>query len=78
MPAYLSPGVYVEEVASGSAPIAGVGTSVAAFIGILSTPPISNSISDSIAVNISDTGATAQTQFSLAIPSKISSGGKLS
>ncbi|NJN71787.1 MAG: hypothetical protein HC799_02695 [Limnothrix sp. RL_2_0] len=33
MPSYLSPGVYVEEVASGSAPIAGVGTSIAAFIG---------------------------------------------
>ncbi|NEO37701.1 MAG: phage tail sheath family protein [Moorea sp. SIOASIH] len=33
MPTYLSPGVYVEEVASGSAPIAGVGTSTAGFIG---------------------------------------------
>jgi phage tail sheath protein FI len=30
---YLSPGVYVEEVPSGSAPIAGVGTSTAGFIG---------------------------------------------
>jgi len=35
MPAYLSPGVYVEEVPSGSAPIAGVSTSVAAFIGVV-------------------------------------------
>ncbi|PZO53769.1 MAG: phage tail sheath family protein [Phormidesmis priestleyi] len=36
MPAtYLSPGVYVEEVPSGSAPIAGVGTSTAGFIGIM-------------------------------------------
>ncbi|MBD2142547.1 phage tail sheath family protein [Anabaena sp. FACHB-1250] len=34
MPTYLSPGVYVEEVSSGSAPIAGAGTSVAGFIGI--------------------------------------------
>ncbi|NET63629.1 MAG: phage tail sheath family protein [Moorea sp. SIO1G6] len=33
MPTYLSPGVYVEEVASGSAPIAGVGTSTAGFVG---------------------------------------------
>lgn len=33
MPTYLSPGVYVEEIASGSAPIVGVGTSIAAFIG---------------------------------------------
>lgn len=35
MPTYLSPGVYVEEKASGSAPIAGVGTSVAGFIGTI-------------------------------------------
>lgn len=33
---YRSPGVYVEEVASGSAPIAGVGTSTAGFIGVVS------------------------------------------
>jgi len=33
MPQYLSPGVYVEEVPSGGAPIAGVGTSTAGFIG---------------------------------------------
>lgn len=32
---YLSPGVYVEEVPSGSAPIVGVGTSTAAFIGVV-------------------------------------------
>lgn len=35
MPTYLSPGVYVEEIPSGSAPIAGVGTSTAGFIGII-------------------------------------------
>ncbi|GAA1358430.1 phage tail sheath family protein [Streptomyces beijiangensis] len=34
MPTYLSPGVYVEEVSSGSRPIEGVGTSVAAFVGL--------------------------------------------
>jgi phage tail sheath protein FI len=33
MPQYLSPGVYVEEVPSSAAPIAGVSTSIAAFIG---------------------------------------------
>jgi len=33
VPQYLSPGVYVEEVPSGAAPIAGVGTSTAGFIG---------------------------------------------
>lgn len=32
---YSSPGVYVQEVASGSAPIAGVGTSTAGFIGVV-------------------------------------------
>jgi len=31
---YLSPGVYVEEVPSGARPIEGVGTSVAAFVGL--------------------------------------------
>jgi hypothetical protein len=35
MPQYLSPGVYVEEVPSGIATIAGVGTSTAGFIGIV-------------------------------------------
>ena len=39
MPSYLSPGVYVEEVASGSRPIEGVGTSVAAFVGLAPTGP---------------------------------------
>jgi hypothetical protein len=32
-PKYLSPGVYVEEVPSGSRPIEAVGTSIAAFVG---------------------------------------------
>lgn len=35
MPVYLSPGVYVEEIPSGSAPIAGAGTSTAAIIGTI-------------------------------------------
>ena len=34
MPQYLAPGVYVEEV-PGTPPIAGVGTSTAAFIGVV-------------------------------------------
>jgi uncharacterized protein len=34
MPTYLSPGVYVEEKLSGTAPIVGVGTSTAGFIGV--------------------------------------------
>jgi uncharacterized protein len=40
MPTYLSPGVYVEEVESGSRPIEGVGTAVAAFVGFASQGPV--------------------------------------
>ncbi|MGW7437133.1 phage tail sheath family protein [Streptomyces sp. NPDC054849] len=40
MPNYLSPGVYVEEVAGGSRPIEGVGTSVAAFVGLAPFGPL--------------------------------------
>jgi phage tail sheath protein FI len=40
MPTYLTPGVYVEEVSSGSKPIEGVATSVAAFVGLLPGGPI--------------------------------------
>ena len=39
MPQYLSPGVYVEEVEAGSRPIEGVGTSVAAFVGLAHRGP---------------------------------------
>lgn len=46
---YKSPGVYVEEVASGSAPIVGVGTSTAGFIGV---------VPDSIETNSMDTDDT--------------------
>ena len=40
MPSYLSPGVYVQEVSSGSKPIEGVGTAVAAFVGLAQEGPI--------------------------------------
>jgi phage tail sheath protein FI len=40
MPTYLTPGVYVEEVSSGSKPIEGVGTAIAAFIGLTPGGPI--------------------------------------
>jgi phage tail sheath protein FI len=40
MPTYLSPGVYVEEVPSGSKPIEGVGTAVAAFVGFAEKGPL--------------------------------------
>jgi uncharacterized protein len=39
MPNYLSPGVYVEEVEAGSRPIEGVGTAVAAFVGLAKQGP---------------------------------------
>ena len=39
MPSYQSPGVYVEEVASGARPLEGVGTAVAAFVGLAETGP---------------------------------------
>src|SRR5215204_1272661 len=39
MPTYLSPGVYVEEVEAGSRPIEGVGTAVAAFVGLAQRGP---------------------------------------
>ena len=40
MPTYLSPGVYVEEVSSGKKPIEGVGTAVAAFVGLTPGGPV--------------------------------------
>ena len=39
MPTYLSPGVYVEETSAGARPIEGVGTAVAAFVGLASAGP---------------------------------------
>ena len=42
MPTYLTPGVYVEEVDSGSKPLAAVGTAVAAFVGFTAKAPPDN------------------------------------
>jgi Bacteriophage tail sheath protein len=39
MPEYLSPGVYVEEIPSGSKPIEGVSTSTAGFLGVAERGP---------------------------------------
>ncbi len=44
MSEYLSPGVYVEEVASGVKPIEGVGTSTGAFVGIAEKGPIGQAV----------------------------------
>jgi phage tail sheath protein FI len=40
MPTYLTPGVYVEEIPSQSKPIEGVGTSIAAFVGLAPGGPV--------------------------------------
>ena len=40
MPSYLHPGVYIEEIPSGSKPIEGVSTSVTAFVGEANRGPI--------------------------------------
>jgi phage tail sheath protein FI len=37
---YLTPGVYVDEVSSGSRPIEAVGTAVAAFVGLARRRPV--------------------------------------
>ena len=39
MPEYLAPGLFVEEIDSGSKPIEGVGTNTAAFIGYAKSGP---------------------------------------
>ena len=41
---YLSPGVYVEEVEAGARPLEGVGTAVAAFVGLAEDGPFSNPV----------------------------------
>jgi len=40
MPTYLTPGVYIEEVDRGTKPIEGVGTAVAAFLGVAEKGPV--------------------------------------
>ncbi|MDH5479871.1 MAG: phage tail sheath subtilisin-like domain-containing protein [Nitrosomonas sp.] len=40
MPSYLHPGVYIEEIPSGSKPIEGVSTSVTAFVGAANRGPV--------------------------------------
>lgn len=44
MPTYLTPGVYVEEVPSTSKPIEGVGTSIAAFVGLAPGGPVNTPV----------------------------------
>ena len=42
MPTYQSPGVYVEEVAAGARPLTGVGTAIAAFVGLAESGPFNH------------------------------------
>jgi phage tail sheath protein FI len=49
---YLSPGVYVEEVSSGSKPIEGVGTAVAAFVGLVRRDPVSAAVTAFVALSV--------------------------
>jgi phage tail sheath protein FI len=44
VPTYLTPGVYVEEVPSTSKPIEGVGTSIAAFVGLAPGGPVNTPV----------------------------------
>ena len=44
MPEYLSPGVYVEEFAIGAAPIEGVSTSTAGFVGMAEKGPLNKAV----------------------------------
>jgi phage tail sheath protein FI len=44
MPSYLSPGVYVEELEAASRPIEGVGTAVAAFVGLAVEGPLNDPV----------------------------------
>lgn len=48
MPAYLSPGVYVEELDSGSRPIEAVGTTTAGFVGM--APKVDAHVNDAVAI----------------------------
>ena len=49
---YLSPGVYVEEVSSGSKPIEGVGTAVAAFVGLARRHPVRAAVTAFFALSV--------------------------
>jgi phage tail sheath protein FI len=49
MPSYLSPGVYVEEIDSGTRPIEAVGTSTAGFVGTAPNPDAF--VDEAIAIN---------------------------
>src|SRR4051812_21862994 len=49
MPSYLTPGIYVEEVAGGARPIQTVGTSTAGFVG--AAPKADARVNEAVAIN---------------------------
>jgi uncharacterized protein len=68
MPTYLSPGVYVEEISSGIAPIAGVGTSTAGFIGAIAVEGTNNTYAINLEKIVGEkvgTGDNKETTFNL-------------
>lgn len=77
---YRSPGVYVEEKLSGIAPITGVGTSTAGFIGVISTSvttPTAISRVETITVNIKNSTGAGAKKFALPRPEQLASGDRL-
>src|SRR5271165_2563771 len=49
MPQYLYPGVYVEEINTGNAPIEGVSTSIVGFLGVAERGPVAATLVTSFA-----------------------------
>jgi hypothetical protein len=60
MPEYRSPGVYIEEVATGAVPIQGVGTSTAGFLGLTERGPTTPELVTSFAEFRRTYGAAAE------------------
>ena len=83
MSSYLHPGVYVEEIPSGSKPIEGVGTSTAAFVGYTTKGPIGEpelilkwDDYDSQYGGIRDTGTTEGDPMGFSVQAFFQNGGK--
>lgn len=72
MAEYKSPGVYVEQVPSGSAPIAGVGTSTAGFVGVMPNSwEIPNTAYDSKITDANDPRSNEKVNFTPAAAGKV-------
>jgi phage tail sheath protein FI len=63
MPEYLSPGVYVEEVDTGSKPIEGVATSTVGFLGITERGPVAPTLITSFSEYVRVFGRYVQDRF---------------